>query len=177
LDEQPQEEISKEERPKTGTLTSHGGVDLDEGLASLKDPPTELHNDSHPESHGDGRYRETLSVAEGVKTESSGLAGVTNTELKNLELGETTRQKDAAESISKTQRDSDSNAPKTILIVEDNIINQKVLRRQLQARGFEVFVASNGQEAVDIVEERGKIAQISSNRRNYFDCILMDQGT
>ncbi|KAI5848318.1 hypothetical protein BZA05DRAFT_403673 [Tricharina praecox] len=40
-----------------------------------------------------------------------------------------------------------------ILVVEDNVINQKVLRRQLEARGCVVFTANNGQEAVDFVRK------------------------
>ncbi|KAI8586681.1 hypothetical protein BDZ88DRAFT_399585 [Geranomyces variabilis] len=38
----------------------------------------------------------------------------------------------------------------TVLIVEDNIINQRVLKRQLDILGFTTIVANNGQEAVDI---------------------------
>ncbi|GAA5973125.1 hypothetical protein JCM11641_006280 [Rhodosporidiobolus odoratus] len=36
-----------------------------------------------------------------------------------------------------------------ILVVEDNLINQKVLTRQLKIAGYEVQVANNGQEALD----------------------------
>ena len=39
-----------------------------------------------------------------------------------------------------------------ILVVEDNIINQKVLTRQLQSRGFRVTTASDGQEALNIMQ-------------------------
>ncbi|GAM87644.1 hypothetical protein ANO11243_056710 [Dothideomycetidae sp. 11243] len=38
-----------------------------------------------------------------------------------------------------------------ILVVEDNIINQKVLRNQLSRLGHQVSVASNGQEALDFM--------------------------
>ncbi|KAJ3175390.1 hypothetical protein HDU87_006210 [Geranomyces variabilis] len=41
----------------------------------------------------------------------------------------------------------------TVLIVEDNIINQRVLKRQLDILGFTTLVANNGQEAVDICTE------------------------
>jgi CheY-like chemotaxis protein len=36
-----------------------------------------------------------------------------------------------------------------VLIVEDNLINQKVLKKQLQKFGWNVSVAGNGQEALD----------------------------
>ncbi|GAA5948632.1 hypothetical protein JCM21900_005196 [Sporobolomyces salmonicolor] len=38
-----------------------------------------------------------------------------------------------------------------ILVVEDNLINQKVMMRQLKLAGYEVMVANNGLEALDIL--------------------------
>jgi CheY-like chemotaxis protein len=37
----------------------------------------------------------------------------------------------------------------TVLIVEDNLVNQKVLKKQLQRNGWDVHVAGDGQEALD----------------------------
>jgi CheY-like chemotaxis protein len=51
-----------------------------------------------------------------------------------------------------------------LLIVEDNTINQKILMSVLAKSHINIIVASNGQEAVDLVTK-------SSNK---FDCILMD---
>ncbi|EJD54530.1 hypothetical protein AURDEDRAFT_156314 [Auricularia subglabra TFB-10046 SS5] len=45
--------------------------------------------------------------------------------------------------------------PLHILVVEDNIINQKVLTRQLQSRGFHTSVANDGQEALDRILDDG----------------------
>lgn len=53
---------------------------------------------------------------------------------------------------------------KNILIVEDNLINQKVLINLLQLSGMDISVANNGQEAVDLVKE-SKVK---------FDLVLMD---
>jgi len=53
---------------------------------------------------------------------------------------------------------------KNILIVEDNLINQKVLINLLHQSQMNISVASNGQEAVDLVKE-SKID---------FDLVLMD---
>ncbi|RHZ63626.1 putative sensor histidine kinase/response regulator [Aspergillus thermomutatus] len=50
-----------------------------------------------------------------------------------------------------------------ILLVEDNIINQRILSRKLQCLGFSVTEASHGREALDAV------------KNDHFDCILMDQ--
>ncbi|KAL3426864.1 histidine kinase hhk13p [Phlyctema vagabunda] len=42
--------------------------------------------------------------------------------------------------------------PRHILVVEDNIVNQKVLSKQLRSAGCIVFVANHGQEALDFLE-------------------------
>ncbi|AKF25489.1 hypothetical protein YH65_08980 [Sulfurovum lithotrophicum] len=51
-----------------------------------------------------------------------------------------------------------------ILIVEDNVINQKVLSALLVPAGVKVSIANNGQKAVDMIKER-KVT---------FDLVLMD---
>jgi len=55
-------------------------------------------------------------------------------------------------------------AGKHILIVEDNVINQKVLASLLGPAGLEVSIANNGQEAVDMVKKG----------THTFDLVLMD---
>ncbi|KAJ5567294.1 CheY-like superfamily [Penicillium sp. DV-2018c] len=50
-----------------------------------------------------------------------------------------------------------------ILVVEDNIINRRVLSRRLRSLGYEITEASNGQEAID------------ANKQSTFDVILLDQ--
>ncbi len=54
---------------------------------------------------------------------------------------------------------------KKLLIVEDNIINQKVLTNILNHSGMQISLANNGLEAVELIE---------SNRENAFDMVLMD---
>ncbi|MDQ7047281.1 MAG: response regulator [Sulfurovum sp.] len=53
---------------------------------------------------------------------------------------------------------------KNILIVEDNLINQKVIKTLLDLSGMHITIANNGQEAVDIVKAD----------RILFDIVLMD---
>ncbi|SFV71347.1 conserved protein of unknown function; putative sensory transduction histidine kinase [hydrothermal vent metagenome] len=53
---------------------------------------------------------------------------------------------------------------KNLLIVEDNLINQKVLTNVLNHSGINISIANNGKEAVEIVNEG----------TNDFDVILMD---
>lgn len=43
----------------------------------------------------------------------------------------------------------------SVLIVEDNLINQEVLRRQLRKEGCVTHVAGNGDEALKIITESG----------------------
>ncbi|KAJ6001219.1 hypothetical protein N7481_001628 [Penicillium waksmanii] len=50
-----------------------------------------------------------------------------------------------------------------ILVVEDNVINRKILSRKLLTLGFQITEANNGQEALNVFQN------------NMFDCILMDQ--
>ena len=159
------------ERPKPETITSHSGVDTEEVHPSLKDPPVEMRSESHPEACEDERYQETERATKNVQNETPKI----ERRLPDLHRGETSRQEDGAREISRSQSDKRSEDKQTLLLVEDNLINQKVLRRQLQSRGFEVFTANNGQEAIDAVAERGQSANNGPDDRNYFDCILMDQ--
>lgn len=161
----------RSERPEFPTLTSHSGVDADDVDESLKNPPTEYRAEAHPLSSQDSRYKETEQAVRGISSEKLTI----ERELSNLQMGETQRQEQTADELSRSQSVQRSEDKQILLLVEDNLINQKVLRRQLQSRGFEVFVANNGQEAIDAVFERGQITSDNPNDRNYFDCILMDQ--
>lgn len=161
-----------DDRPGLGTLTSHTGVDVDDVDSSLKNPPTEYFPESHPKSAEDHRYHETEGVA---NTITPPVEGHDEEHVSFSETGETERQEAAARKAHKAQGSQRWEDKRSLLLVEDNLINQKVLRRQLQARGFEVFVANNGQEAIDAVAERGQFALGNQYNRNYFDCILMDQ--
>jgi CheY-like chemotaxis protein len=159
------------ERPEAKTLSSHHGVDTEEMEPSLKNPPVEERPESHPESSEDQRYKETALATKGVKSEKPHM----ERKLPDLRRGETSRQEEGAQEISRSQSDPRTEESHTLLLVEDNLINQKVLRRQLQSRGFQVFTANNGQEAIDAVAERGRQAENGPDDRNYFDVILMDQ--
>ncbi|KAF2680177.1 two component histidine kinase 1 [Lentithecium fluviatile CBS 122367] len=168
-------ERSNEQRPKPHTLTSHEGVDDNNEEDCLMNPPTELRPESRPQASADDRYAETEAISNNIKERKDPFAEAINSRGPDLQAGETNRQKWHAEAVSKRQKEAPSDAKYTLLFVEDNLINQKVLRRQLQSRGFEVFVANNGQEAIDAVVSRGSLPPDSVGPRNYFDCILMDQ--
>ena len=52
----------------------------------------------------------------------------------------------------------------TILLVEDNVVNQKVVQAILRKYPYKIEVASNGQEAIDMLEQS----------KGIYDLVLMD---
>lgn len=60
--------------------------------------------------------------------------------------------------------DADSNS--RILIVEDNLMNQKIATFFLEKAGLEYVIVSNGQEAVDIVTQGGQFSAV------LMDCMM-----
>jgi CheY-like chemotaxis protein len=72
-----------------------------------------------------------------------------------------------------TTADVPSTTSPSILLVEDNLINQSVLKKQLQRHGYIVHTANNGQEAFDFIKttQHWKGATASAVR---IDVILMD---
>ncbi|EMG36930.1 PAS domain S-box [Desulfocurvibacter africanus PCS] len=60
------------------------------------------------------------------------------------------------------EKASEAGEPLSILLVEDNLINQLLAQSLLEQRGHEVVVASNGREALEKLKGR------------HFDCIFMD---
>lgn len=55
------------------------------------------------------------------------------------------------ETLTRTRTADGQSEKFSILVVEDNLINQKVLRMQLQRLGHEVYVVSHGGEALDFL--------------------------
>ncbi|KAK1067413.1 hypothetical protein LTR74_006458 [Friedmanniomyces endolithicus] len=60
-----------------------------------------------------------------------------------------------------------------VLLVEDNIINQRIVHRKLTSKGFEVTTANQGREAVDAVIKASR--HTNGENQSAFDIILMDQ--
>jgi hypothetical protein len=126
------------------TLTSHGGVD-DAGMEdeagmeeSLIDPPTKTRPEARPEASRDDRYSETRAISNDIREKNDPFSAQIHSSCPPMEEGETKRQKSHADAVTKSQAKDDNDGRNTLLLVEDNLINQKVLRRQLQSRGFEV---------------------------------------
>lgn len=62
----------------------------------------------------------------------------------------------------------------SILVVEDNELNQRVLRRQLEKLGHSVTVANHGQEALDILQQTRHWATNPESCKS-FSAVLLDQ--
>lgn len=60
--------------------------------------------------------------------------------------------------------------PYRVLIVEDNVINQEVLRRQLRREGCVAYVANNGQEALNFIARSSFAVKDGTE----LDVVLMD---
>lgn len=135
-------ERPNEQRPKPHTLTSHRGVDDEVDDIDMErcliNPPTELRSETRPEASKDKRYSETEAISNSVKGRKDPFMDDINTRGPNLQVGESTRQESQAEALAKSQSGDRSDTRDTLLLVEDNLINQTVLRRQLQSKGFEV---------------------------------------
>ena len=62
-----------------------------------------------------------------------------------------------------------------VLVVEDNLVNQKVLGRQLRNVGFTVHIANNGREAIEFLKDTKLWKSNEENGRD-LSFILMDIG-
>lgn len=70
-----------------------------------------------------------------------------------------------------------SGPPLRVLIVEDNLINQTVLKRQLTKAGMTCDVAGNGEEALKLLRKRLRPVSPSSapkSSEGAYDVVLMD---
>ncbi|KAI5267721.1 hypothetical protein E4T47_07958 [Aureobasidium subglaciale] len=61
-----------------------------------------------------------------------------------------------------------------ILVVEDNVVNQKLMKMQLIKHGYQVVVADNGQEALDFIRSTRHWRDNRSILDREVDLILMD---
>ncbi|PSW18271.1 hybrid sensor histidine kinase/response regulator [Photobacterium sanctipauli] len=69
-------------------------------------------------------------------------------------------------SVTSESNRTNSTVSKRVLLVEDNLVNQKVASLHLKKAGFEYDIANNGQEAIDIYSENQQFALI------LMDCMM-----
>ncbi|KAK0262893.1 hypothetical protein LTS09_002870 [Friedmanniomyces endolithicus] len=159
---------------------------------SIKDPSTEDTIAAPPDrsAQKDGRYAETIHVAEQVEeseadpfphpassfktgeSQSDEPASQGRTEVSNMPTRPGMVHSDSQGRPELADIDQEP-AKCHVLLVEDNIINQRIVHRKLTAKGFEVTTANNGREAVEAVRKASKHS--NGEMKSAFDIILMDQ--
>ncbi|KAK3671165.1 hypothetical protein LTR78_008966 [Recurvomyces mirabilis] len=164
-------------------------VDEAELPESVKNPPiveardTPLFSKSKPEHRGKQLERLVTQTQTQTQKSRSGREAEPSAERdKTSSQRPTTRTKQESEEAGTKQQESsdkaDGSSSETdstkghVLLVEDNVINQRIVFRKLKAKGYVVTTADNGQEAVDAVRKHMEEPQ---QEHNAFDIILMDQ--
>lgn len=83
--------------------------------------------------------------------------------IEKLTLRPASQSSNSQMSAIQSGQDKTQNRTRRVLVVEDNDVNQMVISFMLKKVGFEIHIAKNGQEAVNLFKELGG-----------FDLILMD---
>ncbi|ROV97991.1 hypothetical protein VMCG_07048 [Cytospora schulzeri] len=168
-DDENRKKSSQKDQSTIRNIGKQKGTKDEEDIdSSLDKPPVRYEPEVHPGAKQDARAAVTEKVVTGIQS------GDDDSGKFDEEIGETPRQARVAKRTHDAQTRSPFETKGALLLVEDNLINQKVLKRQLQ-----VFTANNGQEAVDAVIRRTNEARSpetsGDNDDERFCCILMDQ--
>lgn len=93
--------------------------------------------------------------------------------LKNRQLDQSKATNQSVNATT-TNGNGDGGVPKRhiVLLVEDNLVNQKVLSKQLRRAGCTVYVANHGQEALEVLQKT-KLWKDSPSEDD-IDIVLMD---
>lgn len=162
--------------------------EIDEGLLpeSLTNPSVESTGDlvAHSNGQQDDRYKRTSQIAskvqgEGIHGKTSGCVASHDEVqgsrhlLTGLKLPAPARKRERHLNVAPQSRTllSERRARAHILLVEDNIVNQRIVVRKLENEGYRVTAANNGKEAVETVESAPKS---SISDQGAFDVCLMD---
>ena len=152
---------------------------------TLESPPVlDVEESSPSAAAGDSRFRRTESIALRVaEPEADTYANSSRPRIsKAHKSGESKQSDDVTSPLIESQdnqlhlhpsrpRPTRKHTKPHVLLVEDNIINQRILFRKLEGQGYNVTTANNGQEAVDGVR---KAPNPSSGDKAAFDIVLMD---
>ncbi|KJX94537.1 histidine kinase like protein [Zymoseptoria brevis] len=65
-------------------------------------------------------------------------------------------------------------APQHVLLCEDNIVNQRILAKQLRSKGCTVTVANHGQEALEVLEKSDWRCDKPAAETSSIDVVLLD---
>ena len=183
-DEVIESEELKSQVRALGNLTGTAREEENDAPESIKSPPVVDSQEStpYPDGSKDERYQKTLKVASHVKEPEADVYANsarpkiskehrTGSHLQSEEISETTEEKTGRNESDNTA--AQASAPRQhVLLVEDNIINQRIVFRKLEAKGFNVTTSNNGREAVEAVRDA---PCPSSGDKTAFAVVLMDQ--
>lgn len=158
-------------------------VAKEDAFEDLKHPQVEHTEAANDTVQGDKKWKNTSEIASHVR-ETEGDEYGQKSNPSSLTVGVGRRQ--TPTTLEKMQRRTDSDIQKGkdkgaddqlktghVLLVEDNVINQRILKRKLEAKHFKVTLANNGREAVDAVKSQPDPSDPEGDGN--FDVILMDQ--
>ncbi|KAI5810883.1 hypothetical protein DFH27DRAFT_604944 [Peziza echinospora] len=72
------------------------------------------------------------------------------------------------------ESEEETDDKKVVLVVEDNLINQRVLQQQLSKEGFKVLVSNNGKESYDMILNSQWVKKAETPNAVHVDIVLMD---
>jgi CheY-like chemotaxis protein len=159
-------------------------VSGEDALENLKHPTVERTEAASNHAHGDEKWKNTAEIASHVSEAAPDEYGRQETTLRT-----NSSPRLVPSTLEKLQRRTDSDLRKNgaasagtdsetthVLLVEDNVINQRILKRKLEAKKFKVTTANNGREAVEAMQKySGRRDHSEGDRSPLFDVILMDQ--
>lgn len=154
--------------------------------ANLKNPMVEETNEASAVARGDEQYKHTAEIASHVSERLGDEYGQksrppASTVNSQQSLGgrpttlEKMQQKTDSESTRRSNESFKGQGRTHVLLVEDNVINQRILKRKLEAKKYLVTVANNGREAVDSVMKNLSPENVDDDESRHFDIVLMDQ--
>lgn len=144
-----------------------------ESQYDLNHPPTEHVAEAGAQKVEDGKWQHTAGIVAKVDDKTPGGEPRGSNQSNPTRLVILQKQTDS-ENPSSSSSSHVNNSPR-LLLVEDNIINQRILRRKLESKFFRVTTANNGREAVEAVHKASTFDGGSSDQSAAFDIILMDQ--
>lgn len=91
----------------------------------------------------------------GGNVEIPGISSIGSATTLNHPAGEANTIANGAGKLTRSldQYGDDNNANYPVLVVEDNLVNRRVLKKQLTRLGFPVYEAGHGREALDFLQE------------------------
>ena len=161
-------------------------MDSEDKAEGLKHPKTEQTDSASAQAGGDQRFQNTAEIASQVVEKqgdeygqkSRPPASTVNSSSSGVEARPTTLERMQARTDSEigSSPTASGDIRSHVLLVEDNAINQRILKRKLESKKYKVTTANNGREAVNLVKSNlGDDEHSHACSADGFDVVLMDQ--